>query len=409
MTQLGDQERPDDALHETVDSSPPLPAPPSEVSRDDELLYPVRAQFVYAEPLSRWRTALRLPLLIPAWIFLGVVTTAVLWLSVGAARLAIFFRRKHPDWLFEFHAGYLGFATRFQAYIYLLTDKYPSFSQEAGGPVTLEITGPLQGALSRWRGMIWRSILLVPHFVAVSAIMSALSAITLLAWFAILFTGRYPEGLFTFAAGAIRWETRIRAYMLLLTDRYPPYALSDEAPPASRRATIWSGIAGFALTAGTVALIVVGAVIGSRPDRFDVDYDSLSEGRSSHFIVYERFGGNVTLLMVSIHDPGDEQVPGVDFERGQRVVIFEWELENRSGDDFEIDDDFKLYYRDGVRSASTSPVLVTLAGEKVPEVLEEKSESFMQVVFVIPDSAEPTSLRLELSFLPFGGLSYEFE
>ncbi len=70
--------------------------------------------------------------------------------------------------------------------------------------------------------------LAIPHYIVLLFLGIAAIVSIVIAWFAILFTGRYPRGLFDFVVGVFRWCLRVVAYVFLLTtDRYPPYSLSD--------------------------------------------------------------------------------------------------------------------------------------------------------------------------------------
>lgn len=93
-------------------------------------------------------------------------------------------------------------------------------------PVTFEADGPApQNRLS----VFFRLILAIPHFIILYFLRIALQVVTLIAWFAILFTGKYPAGMLRFAVGCTRWNTLVNAYVMLLTDRYPPFALDQDS------------------------------------------------------------------------------------------------------------------------------------------------------------------------------------
>ncbi len=118
------------------------------------------------------------------------------------------------------------FGARVAAYIDLLTDEYPSTDEEQ--VVHIEIPYPdAQNELNRWLPLV-KWLLAIPHYIILWFLWIAAIVCVVIAWFAILFTGRYPRGLFDFVVGVYRWSLRVAAYALLLTtDRYPPFALSD--------------------------------------------------------------------------------------------------------------------------------------------------------------------------------------
>lgn len=125
----------------------------------------------------------------------------------------------------EFAIFYLRWRARATAYQALLVDPYPPFS-DAPYPTGLEIDAP--GSRRDRLSIAFRAILAIPHFIAVFFILVAWCVITVVAWFAILFTGVYPAALYAVAAGALQWVLRVEAYLLLLTDAYPPFDLSIE-------------------------------------------------------------------------------------------------------------------------------------------------------------------------------------
>ncbi len=135
---------------------------------------------------------------------------------------AIVFTGRQPGGLERLAAFYLRWRVRASAYVALLEDDYPPFADEPY-PARLELV-PATEPRDRW-SVAFRIILAIPHFIAVWAIGVAWAFTTIFAWFAILFTGRYPLSLYEFACGALRWTTRVEAYLLLLTDEYPPFSL----------------------------------------------------------------------------------------------------------------------------------------------------------------------------------------
>lgn len=142
-----------------------------------------------------------------------------------ATALMIAFRQRYPRWWFDFARELTRFGARVSAYGALLTDRYPSTVEEQS--VHLEIDYPtVERDLNRWLPFV-KWFLAIPHYVVlvVLALMAVLAVV--IAWFAILFTGRYPRGLFDFVVGVGRWGLRVQAYaFLLVTDRYPPFTTS---------------------------------------------------------------------------------------------------------------------------------------------------------------------------------------
>jgi hypothetical protein len=115
--------------------------------------------------------------------------------------------------------------TRITSYIFLLRDEYPSVDDEQA--VHVEVVYPdAPNELNRWLPLV-KWFLAIPHFIVLFFLDIAAVVVVVIAWFAILFTGRYPEGMFDFVVGVMRWSLRVTAYaFLLVTDRYPPFSLA---------------------------------------------------------------------------------------------------------------------------------------------------------------------------------------
>jgi hypothetical protein len=142
----------------------------------------------------------------------------------AATALLILFRQRYPRWWFNFALELNRFSTRVGAYLFLLTDKYPSTVEPQA--VHLDIDYPdVPKDLNRWLPLI-KWFLAIPHFIVLAFLIIATVFTTIVAWFAILFTGQYPKDLFDFAVGVGRWAVRVEAYAFLLaTDKYPPFSL----------------------------------------------------------------------------------------------------------------------------------------------------------------------------------------
>ncbi|MFC2069265.1 DUF4389 domain-containing protein [Chloroflexota bacterium] len=140
--------------------------------------------------------------------------------------LMILFRQKYPKWWFDWNVALTKFSARVAAYIDLLTDVYPSTDEEQS--VHIEIPYPdAKDGLNRWLPLV-KWLLAIPHAIVLFFLYIAAIVCVVIAWFAILFTGRYPRGLFDFVVGVYRWSLRVAAYAFLLTtDRYPPFKLSS--------------------------------------------------------------------------------------------------------------------------------------------------------------------------------------
>jgi hypothetical protein len=205
--------------------------------------YAARLDIDYPEKLDRVTTLLRLIWVIPIAIILSLLTatgnetvvraTGDRMVTTGggiaagltlATVLMIAFRLRYPRWWFDFARELTRFSARVGAYLALLTDRYPSTVDEQS--VHLEIEYPdVERDLNRWLPLV-KWLLAIPHYIVlVFLVIGALVAVVV-AWFAILVTGRYPRALFDYVVGVGRWSLRVNAYaFLLVTDRYPPFSL----------------------------------------------------------------------------------------------------------------------------------------------------------------------------------------
>ena len=211
---------------------PPPPPPPA---------YPVNLSVEYPDrPLDRLTTAFRIFVAIPIMIVLGAVsgTTWSFYSSSGTVHvvagaggllllgplLMILFRQKYPRWWFDWNLELQRFTNRVLVYVLLMDDRYPSTDQEQG--LRLDYVYPdVPRDLNRFLPLV-KWLLAIPHFIVLAFLWIAVFFVVIVAWFAILFTGRYPRGIFDFVEGVVRWGQRVVAYAFtLVTDRYPPFSL----------------------------------------------------------------------------------------------------------------------------------------------------------------------------------------
>lgn len=172
-------------------------------------------------PLDRRTTLLRPLLAIPV-LFVISWFRGLLVIPVAALLAA---RGKYPRWFFDFNRELLGFSNRVAAYVALMDDAYPSTDSEQH--VHLHVDYPdAERDLNRWMPLV-KWLLAIPHYVVLGFLTLGAVLAVIGAWFAILATGRYPRGLFTFVEGVLRWHNRVTAYAwLLTTDEYPPFRLA---------------------------------------------------------------------------------------------------------------------------------------------------------------------------------------
>jgi hypothetical protein len=201
--------------------------------------YPMNLSIDYPDrKLNRLTTFFRIFVAIPILIVLGLVIGATFtWKGVGVnyvlafgglvilpTLLMLLFRQKYPRWWFDWNLALTRFSTRVSAYLLLLRDEYPSTDEEQA--VHIDIPYPnAKEELNRWLPLV-KWIMAIPHYIVLAFLYIAVWVVVIIAWFAILFTGRYPKSLFDFVVNVLRWALRVAIYAFLLTtDRYPPFQL----------------------------------------------------------------------------------------------------------------------------------------------------------------------------------------
>lgn len=206
------------------------------------MAYPVSVSVVpQISSRNRLTTAFRLILALPHFILVGGavqwsigsrnalllggntgVLGAIVWVLAIVSWFTIVFSGRHVDGIREFTRFFVRWRARAIAYMLLLVDEYPPFGDGAY-PVSVQIAEPTAERNRRTVGL--RLLLLIPHFFVLFFVVCGWWLTTIIAWFAILMTRRYPEGLYAFGVGTLRWAIRVEAYLLLLVDEYPPFSL----------------------------------------------------------------------------------------------------------------------------------------------------------------------------------------
>ena len=232
----------------SIPPAPPAspPPPPSGLNQPGSSTtpYPARLVIDYPDQLNRLTTAFRIVLIIPIAIVLSVLSnsgtdtvqnadgnwvtttgTSITGALFFATLLMVLFRRRYPKWWFDFALELSRFSARVSAYFALLTDTYPSTVDEQSVHLDIDYPADVERDLDRWLPLV-KWFLAIPHFIVLFFLGIGAFFAIVIAWFAIVFTGRYPRGLFDYVVGVGRWSLRVYAYaFLLVTDRYPPFEL----------------------------------------------------------------------------------------------------------------------------------------------------------------------------------------
>jgi hypothetical protein len=205
--------------------------------------YPVQFSVEYPDrQLNRLTTAFRLIVAIPIVIVAGALGGHASSYSAGrnggwtiaagtggllflAPLLMIVFRQKYPRWWYDWNLELQRFSNRVGVYLALMDDRYPSTDEHQSVVLDFPYPDARQG-LNRWLPLV-KWLLAIPHYVLLVFLWFAALVAVIVAWFAILLTGRYPQGLFDFVLGVFRWTNRVVGYAwVLVTDEYPPFRLS---------------------------------------------------------------------------------------------------------------------------------------------------------------------------------------
>ncbi len=203
--------------------------------------YPLSFTVDYPDrSLNRLSTAFRIVTIIPIVILAGFLEGGGFATNAGASGaryaaggigilvipvvLMLLFRQKYPRWWYDWNLQLSRFSNRIAVYFALMNDRYPSTDDEQS--VHLEFPYPdAEHDLNRGLPLV-KWLLAIPHYFVLFFLTIAAFFAAIMAWFAVLFTGRYPRPLFEFIEGVLRWHNRVGAYaLLLITDRYPPFSL----------------------------------------------------------------------------------------------------------------------------------------------------------------------------------------
>ena len=359
---------------------------------DQRPLYPVRLWMEYPERLSRLTTFFRIVLAIPILFLLYFLQTNI----VVASWMAILVRGYMPRWLVDFQVGYNRFLSRSAAYFLLLTDQYPKFD----GDWLVQYWADYPPRLSRWKLVIWKFITLVPHIIALIGLWIAVLVVTIIGWFAVLFSGSYPRGLHSFVVGVMRWTARATAYFESLTDEFPPFTLEHEAAPGQqeRAFAIVGAVVTALLVAGAVGIGVAVYRISNETETVRVSYEdalsgTLSPGDAFLDLDFVAFG-----LTGGVDDVDASTYGGlIEAGEGKRLVEFTVVYQNVRDDEDQRFGDHDIARStlrletedDGV----VTPVLLTEDGLVAPQNVERVRAVELHALFVIDDDDRVLELR----------------
>ena len=266
-------------------------------------------------------------------------------------------------------------------------------------PVRYEV--PYPERVARWKVLIWKLLAAIPHLVVLIALTATLAVAVPVGWIVLLVTGRPTRRLHEYVAGVLRWWARVLAYVLSLTDDFPPFSLSADATPDPRtvemRCLVGSALA-ITLVAGTCAAFV--SFVGQEIRR-DVSYERLLTGAVTTEEASVSVASGVVQLAAA-HDPADATfAPLLRPDPGNRLLELELIIENQRHPGEEIvvrTSSFSLRDADGARH---EPVIALVEGKVSPAEIASGATGTVRLIFEVPQAVEPTELRYDvLDYIP---------
>ncbi len=363
--------------------------------------FPVRLEADYPERLSRLSTFFRLILAIPVVILLAVlaggsglagpgagITLGALGSLILAHWIAVLLRGRPVRWLFDVIVAIQRFSMRAYSYFFLLTDRYPPF--EGDWSVRYEVDYPQR--LSRWRLVIWKTATVIPHLIVLGFVFIGVLVVVFLAWFAVLFTGRYPQGMHSFVAGWLRWAARAWAYWVSLTDEFPSFSLSKDVGPAYFSSYVISAIFGWLIVLAWVGGVSALVAWPGQTEEVTVSYQQLLQGESSAAVEVS----DVRVQLLAAQDPYEFPDGFYQPEGGDRFVLFFIAVTNGRALGIQVDeDDFRL--KDSL-GGGYDPAQLTVGGRAPPVTVREGGRAEVWVMFEADEEAQPAELTYSPSF-----------
>lgn len=195
--------------------------------------YPAALEIESPERMARWRPLVQWLLALPHWLILYALS--ILSRVVGfISWIIVLFTGKLPPWVAGVQSMYLRYSNRVTAYAGFLEEAYPPFSFDTATHDPGDYTGvkidiePQSEHRNRLTVLI-RILMVIPQLIVLFFVGIAAFVAWVVGFFAVLFTGHWPEGIRQFVVGTMRWSLRVDAYFLLMTDEYPPFSLSADA------------------------------------------------------------------------------------------------------------------------------------------------------------------------------------
>jgi len=247
--------------------------------------------------------------------------------------------------------------------------------------------------LVRWKLVIWKLIASIPHFFVLAVLTFSLVVVIPIGWIAILFTGRFPRSLHQYVAGVLRWATRVQAYVLSLTDEFPPFSLSADVGPAGRNVEIRSLVGGTLAIGLVVTSCVAFVSFGGQHITREISYQRLLAGE----VTAEEASATVhsgVVQLTAAKDPADEIYAGLlRPEAGRRFLELDLVIENQRHETEEIEVRTSSFSLRDTTNNRYDAVLAMVGGKLAPAAIDSGQKATVRLVFELPQAAYPAELR----------------
>lgn len=356
--------------------------------------YPVRLKVDRPVVQSRWKALLRIVLAAPALVLGFLILLGAGFLLVPMW-IMVLVRGSIPRWAFDVQVAGLRFTLRAYGYLFALTDEYPAFDGDHA--IRFEVDYPSK--VSRWTLVVWKYITSIAHFFVLGVLGLTLLLVVPVAWIAILVSGNYPEGLHSYVAGVMRWQARVWAYLISLTDEFPSFSLQAEAGPGSSSTYTICSVVGIIAFGLYIGLFVAAAAWGGQREEVRVDYQALLAGATTGQETRAEMHGDWYELTAA-SDQADADFAFLTPETGHRLVTFEISIRNieRAGGEppDEIPVRTSVLTLEDTAGDDHDPLLVTLDGRPSPGHVEFEESGTALAVFEVPAAEGPAELRYDL-------------
>lgn len=248
----------------------------------------------------------------------------------------------------------------------------------------------------RWKVVMWKLITSIPHLVVLAVLTFSLALVIPIGWVAILFTGRFPKTLHEYAAGVLRWGARVQAYVLSLTDEFPPFSLSAHAGPVGRNVEIRSLIGGTLAIGVVVAALAAFVSFGGQQITKEISYQHLLADEVTAEEASATVHSGVVQLMAAKDRADELYAPLLRPEADGRFLEFDLIVENQRGEDEEIAVRTPAFSMRDRTDERYDPVLAMVGGKLSPAAIDSGQTATVRLVFELPKAAEPAELRYDV-------------